>query len=350
LPPSQVKKLVVRKYVGKTGRKNIRWDKEIQPIIKEQLSDFDMQGFSPTLRGLFYTLVELGVIPKTEDAYEGLGRFMTRVRKNALINKKNVSKLDPHCLADHTREIVREFNDKFLTLNNYLDDAMYRLEFATDNYIRSVPRWYGQKHHVEVWIEKDAMVEPIVSILKNRDVIIIPNRGWSSFPFMRDNAERIRFKQTVEDKHVHIIYLGDLDPSGLKMSSVIVERTFKEYGIEPDNENFFERLAVTPEQTTQFNLLRDADLETKKKLRRDPNRFEFMTRFGLKSEEDLFAIQLEAMQSPRVREYFRKLIQASVDKYFDPTLYKQVLSDRPSSEQIKKHVCKQLNNLLTKLY
>jgi hypothetical protein len=335
-----------RNYIRKTDIKYIKWDKEIQPIIKSQLLDFEMQGFNPTLRGLFYTLIELQAIPKDEKTYRGLGSFMTRVRKNALMNRKGVSHLDPHCLADNTRVAVKNFNDKFETLTDYLDDAVYQFQSASDNYAKSVPRWYRQKHHVEVWIEKDAMVEPVVSILRGRDVMVLPNRGWSSFPFMRDNAERIRLKQTIEGKHIHILYLGDLDPSGLKMSKVIVEKTFGEYGIQPDNKKFFERLAVTPEQAREFDLQHDPDPATKKKLKKDPNKKEFMTKFNLKSEDELFAIQLEAMQSQKVREYFRKLVQDSVDKYFDNDIYKQVLADLPSREKINKRVRKQLNELL----
>ena len=42
------------------------WNGLVLFEIKKQLGDFNEQGFLPTLRGMYYTLVDLGVIPKTE--------------------------------------------------------------------------------------------------------------------------------------------------------------------------------------------------------------------------------------------------------------------------------------------
>lgn len=57
------------------------------------------------------------------------------------------------------------------------------------------------------------MAGTLHSILEGRQVRIVPNRGWSSRTFLNDNIERVKDKQEKEDKIVHVLYLGDLDPS-----------------------------------------------------------------------------------------------------------------------------------------
>jgi hypothetical protein len=50
------------------GKPLADWKGLVLSKIREQLDDFNNQGIVPTLREMFYTLVELGVIPKTEAA------------------------------------------------------------------------------------------------------------------------------------------------------------------------------------------------------------------------------------------------------------------------------------------
>ena len=47
-------------------------NKQFLPTVKEQLDDFENQGIKPTFRGMYYTLVELGLLPKTQEMYRVL--------------------------------------------------------------------------------------------------------------------------------------------------------------------------------------------------------------------------------------------------------------------------------------
>jgi hypothetical protein len=53
------------------------------------------------------------------------------------------------------------------------------------------------------------------SILKDREVRIVPNRGWSSLSFKNENIQRLFAKPL--GKIVRVLYFGDFDPSGSAM-------------------------------------------------------------------------------------------------------------------------------------
>jgi hypothetical protein len=58
----------------------------------------------------------------------------------------------------------------------------------------------------------------------------------------------------------------------------------------------------------------------------------------LKSDDELFAVQLEAMLTPKVRTYLKSLVHWHIDKHFNQDIYKQVQSERPSNEDINAQV------------
>jgi hypothetical protein len=197
---------------------------------------------------------------------------------------------------------------------------------------------------VEIWLEKDAAVETFRSIVKDRHVRVVPNRGHSSVAFFDRNVDRLKEKQA-EGKQIHILYFGDLDPSGEVMDKVY-KRKFLEYGLFNVD---FKRLAVTKEQMERFGLLHDPDPSTLRKLKRDSNRHAFRLKYNLKSDNELYAIQLEAMQTPNVRRFLKMLVLRSIDQFFDHGIYDQVLFERPKPAEINALVRTQILNLLERL-
>lgn len=94
------------------------------------------------------------------------------------------------------------------------------------NILEGYPRWLDQLNYVEVWLENDAMADNVKNILEGRDVVIVPNKGITSIPFLHANTERLleRFNSGREHNvQVHILYLGDLDPAmvGFNLLSLI---------------------------------------------------------------------------------------------------------------------------------
>lgn len=87
--------------------------------------------------------------------------------------------------------------------------------------------------------------------LKGLDVIIAPNRGWSSKTFVYNNIKRLRgeLTQNPDRKKVYVLYAGDLDPSGWAMDKKI-KTQLEDLGTRA----VFKRIAVTKEQIKENHL------------------------------------------------------------------------------------------------
>lgn len=62
------------------------------------------------------------------------------------------------------------------------------------------------------------MAGVLKSILVGYQIRIVPTGGWASFTYERNNLKRLK-EETRQGKKVHILYLGDYDPSGLRIVS-----------------------------------------------------------------------------------------------------------------------------------
>ena len=245
------------------------------------------QQITPTLRGLFYTLVSLNILRNTSSMYDYLSQFTARARENSekrfeTRHKRNGESygyeftkeetLPIDCFADNVRRII-DIDDVYQTAKDFISDGMkYFTEFG--NY--KVPRWYKQPHYVEVWAEKDAMagtLNSIINVAGERQVRIVPTRGQESVTFAWENLERLKMKMYGEDKKLHIRYFGDLDPSGEAIENSLVDKLteppYNLHGVD------FKRVGVTMEQKENFHLIPNTDEKTLNKLKRDSNRFPF---------------------------------------------------------------------------
>lgn len=90
------------------------------------------------------------------------------------------------------------------------------------------------------------------SILRNgkidRQVRIVPDRGWTSLMFVNKNIDRLISKHSEKGiKRVIVLYSGDFDPSGLRMAENL-KKELSKHGIE------FKMIAITKSQIKDFNL------------------------------------------------------------------------------------------------
>jgi hypothetical protein len=357
----------------------IDWINDIYPTIREVIKfrkahDLD----KPSLRGMFYILISKKLIIKSQRIYKRLKDATADARKkpDEIYNEKtdkwepNPAALPIDCFADDTRAVIGNYADQlFKNVDDYLKPSHDRLANAKKDYAKSVPRWYKQPNYVEVWVEKAAMTKTFQAILKNKDVIVVPNHGWSSIAFMNDNATRLmrvayrginQEKITDENsdrlfgdreskneknyRKLIILYFGDMDPSGEKMDQVIRRDLIDAYRVD---EVEVIRVAVTQHQVDLFGLptVPPDDKEAMSSLHNDNNRFEFMMRHRLYHrtengevvyhEDELFAIQLETMEMEDALEWFTKFVQDTVDGYFDQSIYDQAIKEAKSKKTIK---------------
>jgi hypothetical protein len=339
----------------------VNWMEDIMPLVKERLSLWASQQIKPTLRGLFYTLVSLNVLENTPNKYDYLSKFTARAREKSkkrfetryklngetyTYKFKEEESLPIDCFADNVRQVI-DIDDIYETPEQFFDrGARYFVYDISENY--AIPRWHNQPNYVEVWVEKDAMagtLNSIINIAGQRQVRIVPTRGQESVTFAWHNVQRLREKQT-RGKKVHIRYFGDLDPSG----EAIEEELIKKLTVEPYRlSNIdFKRVGVTYEQTLEFNLIPNKDPKTMSKLKNDTNRFAFMKKYGLKDEDDLFQIEVDALEAI-APEQFRNLVLQSVDEFFDEQIYRQVLNISPRKENLNTLAITKTKKLLASL-
>jgi hypothetical protein len=357
------------------GKSLLDWNGQVLSEIARQLAEFRRENIKSTLRGMFYALVAIGIIPNIQEVYKGLSSHTARWRESGVLPKD--------CFTDDTRAEFKDFNDKYRPIADYIELGAAFLNTA--KYTYEIPRWHKQPNHVEIWLEKDASKRTVVSIVEDLDVTVVPNRGYSSIPYFNENVKRLKEKQA-EGKEIWIFYCGDCDPSGETMDQVY-KRKFEEYGLYNVN---FVRLTVTMEQVRRFNLLADPDPLTRDKLERDPNRFKFMEKYHLTKisndpdveyiqrrnkktgkldnviysyvikeivNEDgttsyvkhdptkLFAVEFEAMQAPNVRPYLKELIRNSIESKFDKDIYKEVQNNKPTPKEIDGLVLSKIREL-----
>jgi hypothetical protein len=182
-----------------------------------------------TVRQVFYQLVSIGAISKTETEYKTtVVRLLTDMRLKG--------ELPFSWLADNTRWMrkPRTFDS--------LEDA---LQLTADTYRRAT--FMNQSTYCEVWLEKDALAGVIYEETAAYDVPLMVTRGYASISYLHGAAQAI----ATSGKPAFLYYLGDFDPSGLDIPRN-VEVRLRQFA--PDAEIHFTRLAVTHDQIGSLQL------------------------------------------------------------------------------------------------
>lgn len=190
------------------------------------LRTFDQQGTPMTVRGLFYALEMLGLVPKSEAGYRQVCYQVLQMRRRGVIPFDFIS--------DGTRYVLKP--------RTYSGLGAY-LQRGQEAYRRAL--WDNQRDYVEVWCEKDAIAGILHQITEPWDVALYVARGYPSETFCYTAADCLK----AQDKPAHIYYFGDMDPSGWNISETL-ERKLRDFGAAFT----FERVAVLPWQVIDMNL------------------------------------------------------------------------------------------------
>jgi hypothetical protein len=195
---------------------------------REALLDI-VEAMKPmTVRQVFYQATVRGIVEKSETGY-------TKVQTD-LVLMRRAGDLPYNWLADNTRwqRKPRTFNGVEEALRDTA--AFYRKSL-----------WADADAYIEIWLEKDALSGVIYPITSVFDVPLMVARGYASLSFLYSAGEHIN----TLDVPTYIYHLGDFDPSGVNAGEKI-EETLR--AMAPAADIAFERLAVTPEQITAWNL------------------------------------------------------------------------------------------------
>lgn len=166
--------------------------------------EYASQGFSLTLRQLYYQFVARDLVPNNQKSYDRLGDIITDARMAGLF--------DWDYIVDRTRNLAK--------LASWASPEAL-IEAAAEQYLTDT--WAPQKRRIEVWIEKDAAIGVIEHVCNQNNVPFFSCRGYTSASEMWAAGTRIgeylrNGEQTV------ILHIGDHDPSGLDMTRDIEDR------------------------------------------------------------------------------------------------------------------------------
>ncbi len=259
--------------------------------VNDILAQYRALGYKLSLRQLYYQLVSKDLIPNTLQEYKRIGGIVSDGRLAGLI--------DWDMIEDRNRETVH---------NSHWDSPAEIVQAAADSFM--VDRWEGQTHYVEVMVEKDALSGILLPVCRGLDVRFTANKGYSSSSAMMEVGKRIAAHvQANETEEVHIIYLGDHDPSGIDMTRDITDRA-KMFagGVAPIGGEELEeiitihRIALNHDQVLQWKPPKNPAKQT------DSRFMQYRAQYGPNSWE------LDAIEPTRLAGLLQEMIASFIDR------------------------------------
>lgn len=266
--------------------------------INQVVEDYSRQGFSLTLRQVYYQLVARGIIPNNERSYKNTGSLINDARLAGLI--------DWNAIEDRTRNL--RGNSHWSNPGSVIRSAAYSYH---------LDHWRGQESYVEVWVEKDALIGIVGKVCEELDVNHFSCRGYTSQSEMWGAARRLG-QISDRGQHIVLLHLGDHDPSGKDMSRDITER-LELFGVANLE---FHRLALNMDQIEDFS-----PPPNPAKLS-DSRAAGYIAQYGYESWE------LDALEPQVISD----LIQENVLRYRDDALYQRVCRQERSERDLLEDV------------
>lgn len=263
-------------------------------LVNDVIKTYKEQGYDLTLRQIYYQMVSRDYIPNNDKAYKRLGEILNNARLAGLV--------DWNSIEDRTRNL--KGNSHWNSPGEIISACAYQYE---------IDKWADQEYHIEVFVEKDALIGVVGTACTPLDVSYFSCRGYVSQSEMWKTARRL-MSYSQKGKKCLIIHLGDHDPSGIDMSRDIEERIrmfweyhyFNETGMPDPQRNFFlNRIALNWDQIEQYGPPPNPAKMT------DVRYASYMERFGRQSWE------LDALEPTVIGQ----LITDEVERYRDDDLW-----------------------------
>lgn len=195
----------------------------------EIIHDYQSQGFSLTLRQLYYQFVARDIIENSQKSYKRLGSIINDARL--------AGHIDWYSIEDRTRA---------LRGNSHWKDPGQIINSAARSFYMN--KWEGQEFYIEVWVEKEALAGVIGSVCRRLDIDYFACKGYPSQTEVWKAARRFRDYTLDEEKTTILLHLGDHDPSGIDMTRDIEDR-FSLFGARTE----VHRIALNMDQINQYN-------------------------------------------------------------------------------------------------
>lgn len=201
-------------------------------------TEYRQQGYTLSVRQIYYQLVARNMLANTEANYKMCARTCNDGRMAGLI--------DWDAIEDRNRDI--EGRTRWDSGSAIIDACAQ--SFHMD-------MWENQAHRVIVIVEKAALAGVVGTVCAKYDVPLLAARGYPSVSIIRElSLQHIAPAMSVYDKDVTILHLGDHDPSGIDMTRDLDERistfVFAE-AVAPETRLHLKRIALNMPQIEELN-------------------------------------------------------------------------------------------------
>lgn len=244
------------------------------------IDEYNEQGYSLTLRQLYYQFVARGLIENSIRSYKNLGGTINDARLAGLI--------DWYAIEDRTRNLI--------SLAHW--DSPRDIVEACASQFR-YDKWENQPYRVEVWVEKEALTGVIARACNRWDVPYFACRGYVSASEQWRAARRF-IGYNEQDQKVIMLHLGDHDPSGVDMTRDNNDR-LRTFAAEID----LTRIALNMDQISQYGPPPNPAKLTDTRAR------DYIAKYGMESWE------LDALEPSVIDD----LIENHITQYVDQSIW-----------------------------
>lgn len=256
------------------------------------------QGYTLTLRQLYYQFVSRDLIPNKDTEYKKLGAILNDARLAGL--------LDWSHMEDRTRNL--RALSHWESPSQIIQSAAY--SFRLD-------KWKSQPSRLEVWIEKDSLVGVIQGVCQANDVPYFSCRGYTSQSEVWSASQRLLEYQDA-GQETTILHLGDHDPSGIAMTRDIYDKLYTFMLGEGGSPVNVQRLALNMSQVEQYSPPPNPAKLT------DTRAYSYISRYGDESWE------LDALEPTVIGQ----LIQDAIDQQRDQALWAEAVAEEEAQRAI----------------
>lgn len=274
-------------------------NKEKLEVVNNIIEEYSEQGYTLTLRQLYYQLVSRDKIPNNVKEYAKLSTLLVKGRMAGIVDWDGIE--------DRIRVPFIPY---------WVDDVDDAIKDTIEQY--RLDRQKGQEVYIELWVEKDALSGVLKPITSHYHINLMVNRGYSSCSAMHDAYTRM-IEYAKQDKLIYILYLGDHDPSGLDMLRDIQER-LAEFGLF----NFeIIHIGLTSNQVKKYNPPPNPAKFS------DPRAKWYVENFGKTSWE------VDALNPKILNQLIKTEIENLIDMDLFNKILKQELKDKKELENFK---------------
>jgi hypothetical protein len=242
------------------------------------LEEYDAQGFTMTLRQLFYQFVARDMIENAYKNYKLLGRTVSNGRIAGLID------------WDHIEDRTRSLN----THSSWRSPESI-IRTAATSYREDI--WQGQKYRPEVWIEKAALIGVIEGVCNEFRVPYFACIGNNSQSEQRKAGERFS-NHKARGLIPVVLHFADHDANGIDMSRDNRERLAVFAGADIE----VRRLGLNMDQVRKYNLPPNFAKE------KDNNIDKYVAEFGT-----VECWELDALSPPVIEGLIRDELNMMID-------------------------------------